>query len=148
MKNKFSNKIFKLDNKGKSPALFFKEKIPNINNKVIKKLKNFSKQNQNLNVRICLHRSKKVKMHNMIVLLNKKNKSTIHSHHDTDEVYQIIQGKMQVNVFNKKGKKIRTFTMSQKNNFLLRINAGIIHQTKPLTDKVIFCENRLRPHKY
>ena len=114
MKNKFSNKIFKLDNKGKSPALFFKEKIPNINNKVIKKLKNFSKQNQNLNVRICLHRSKKVKMHNMIVLLNKKNKSTIHSHHDTDEVYQMIQGKMQVNVFNKKGKKLELLLCHKK----------------------------------
>tara|TARA_B100000686_G_C15826952_1_gene496188 strand:- start:80 stop:511 length:432 start_codon:yes stop_codon:yes gene_type:complete len=138
---------FKLDNKGNSPALFFKKKIPHVNDKILKKLVIASKKNKNCNIRICLHNNKKSKMHNMIVLLNKKNKSMIHFHNDTDEVYQIIKGIMQVNIFDKKKKKIKSYILSKDKNLIVRINSGIIHQTQPLTSNVIFCENRLKPSR-
>ena len=147
MKNNFSKLEFDLDISGKSPALFFKKKTPYINEKILKKLSIFSRVNKNCNVRICLHKNQKSKMHNMAVLLNKKNKSVIHVHKDTDEVYQILKGKMEVNIFSKKKKKLKSYILSKKKNLIIRINLGTIHQTKPLTSSVIFCENRYKPSK-
>ena len=57
MKNNFPLVQFKLDNTGKSPALFSNKEIPNIDNKILSKLKIFSKNNDNCNVRICLHKN-------------------------------------------------------------------------------------------
>jgi len=147
MKNSFPQKDFKLDKRGNSPALFSKKKIPIINDKIIKKLLFTSKKNLNCNVRICLHNNIKSKMHNMIVLLNKKNESLIHVHNDTDEVYQIIKGTMKVNIFNKQKTKKSSHILSKNKNFIIRVNSGVIHQTKPVTSYVIFCENRLKPLK-
>ncbi len=141
MKNNFPLAQFKLDNTGKSPALFSNKEIPKIDDKILSKLKIFSKNNDNCNVRICLHKSKKKNLHSMIVLLNKKNKSIIHVHKDIDEVYQILEGKLKINVFKKK-KKITSYILSKKRNLIFRMNSGIVHQTQPLTSFVIFSENR------
>ena len=89
---KYLKKNFLLDNTGKSPAFFYKKKNLLVNKKIAKELIKFSKSNNNVNCRICLHRTKKNKLHNMIVLLNKKNKDHPHLQNHSDEIYQIMNG--------------------------------------------------------
>ena len=142
----FNKKRFILDYSGKSLAIFIKEDFIEINNSLIKNLKKLSLKNNNCNLRVCLHRNKKDKLHNMIVLLNKDsgiNFST-HKHKNKDEIYQIIEGSIKISVFKNK-EVIKKIILSKKKNFITRINKNKYHKVQPLKKFAIFHEVREGP---
>ena len=83
MKSLKENKIFKLDKNGLSLAFFIKKKNFLITKKIISDLEKFSKKNNNTDVRICMHLSKRSKMQNMINIIHKKNFTTIKQNETT-----------------------------------------------------------------
>ena len=86
-------KKIKVDKSGKSEALFLLDKIPVVNKKDLAIL--ISKKK---NIRFCLHKSKKSKLHCMVNLINKNNNIRMHKHLK-DEAYCILKGNvLNVNV--------------------------------------------------
>lgn len=139
----FNNKQFRFDNKGRSIALFVKNKFFLVNKKIIKFLKYQSKKNNFANVRICLHKNKKDKLHDMIVLINKKNKVLIHKHVKKDEIYQILEGKIMIEIFQKN--KVKKIILDKRNNIIFRMKMNTFHRISPISNCAIFHEIRLGP---
>ena len=142
-----NKKNFKFDRTGKSLALFPKKKNFVASLDFIRELKLLSKKNEHQNVRICLHKDKKEKLHNMIIFLNKRNSSIIHKHNHTDEIYQIIFGILEIKIFNKNKKFLKSFKISNTKNPIFRMEKNVLHETIPVSDYVIFHECRLSPYK-
>jgi len=136
-------KNFLLDNTGKSPAFFSKKKNLLVNQRITKELIKFSKLNNNVNCRICLHKTKKEKIHNMIVLLNKKNKAYTHQHKLSDEIYQIMNGSIKVLTYNKKLKISNSYLLKNK-NMIFKVVKKNIHKVEAITQIAIFHEIKLR----
>ena len=145
MKSLKENKIFKLDKNGLSLAFFVKKKNFLITKKIIRDLEKFSKKNNNTDVRICMHLSKRSKMQNMINLIHKKNFTTEpHKHLHKEEIYHLIKGKMKIEYFIKKKK----FTAILEKNFnIFRMSKNTYHNIIPLSKMIIFHEIREGPFK-
>ena len=141
-----NSKKFKIDLTGRSPAIFFKEEIL-INNTLIKSLIKYSKINNNINCRLCLHKTKNDIIHNMIVLLNKKNINTFkfHNHVNSDEFYKVIKGSGYI--FMKKNKKIIKRSISDNKYFVAKVDKKIYHKILPTSDILIFNEIKLNPYR-
>ena len=141
-----NSKIFKIDNSGKSPAIFFKKKII-IDNKIIKKLITYSRFNSYTNCRICLHKSKTSKLHNMIVLLNKNNIETFkfHKHKNSCEYYQIMYGSLNLHIKNKSNTNKINLSL-KKNKLFYYVDLNIYHKIVPETNIVIFNEIKINPY--
>ena len=140
---KYLKKNFLLDNTGKSPAFFSKKKNFLVDKKITKELIKFSKSNNNINCRVCLHKTKKDKIHNMVVLLNKKNIAYPHLHNQSDEIYQIMNGSIKVLTYNKKFKLKKTYFLKKK-NMIFKVTKKNIHKVEPITKIAIFHEIKLR----
>ena len=138
----FMKNYFKQDSSGRSDAFYQKKEI-NFDNKFFKKFINYAKIKKK-NIRICCHQNKKSALHNMINLMFKKNnEQNPHKHLYKDEVYNILYGKLEIQIYAKKKKKI--FLNSQ--NKLVRIPKNTFHLVKSLTNISIFHEIRLGPFK-
>lgn len=111
--NFFLRKKFIYDNSGRSPAFFIKDKNVKIDESFFKNLIKFSKINNNINCRVCIHKTKKAEIHSMIVLINSKNKFDIHKHSKTLEIYQLIKGSMKISLFKNK-KKVKSVILKKK----------------------------------
>lgn len=152
IKNKFkkfnlkflNNRNFLLDLTGKTPAFFYKKKNISINNKLIQELIYFSKNNDRINCRICLHKNKREPIHIMLVLLNKINESPVHKHND-DETYNFIKGKFSVNIFKKKIKK-KSIKISKNHTKVFRVEKNTFHNVVPIDKVIIFTEIRKNPY--
>ncbi len=138
------DKIFKLDNTGKSKAFFLKKGNFLKQSYILdlkKKTLNSKKDN-----RICLHQNKTSSLHIMINCLIKKKEYSPHKHINKDEFYYLLDGKLKIIFVNKKNKKLKSFIITKKNNFFY-LNKNIIHYTIPLTSTCIFIEARPGPFK-
>lgn len=144
--NFYNKKLFKLDYSGNSLAIYPKKILISTGSKLINSLKKLSKNNDNCNLRVCFHKSKKDKLQNMMILLNSKSKqsSKIHKHKFKDEVYQIIDGKLKIVVFEKK-LKTKKIILQKGKNLIARIDKNIDHTTIPMTKIVIYHEIRQGP---
>tara|TARA_B100000989_G_scaffold212944_1_gene161814 strand:- start:170 stop:607 length:438 start_codon:yes stop_codon:yes gene_type:complete len=140
------SKKFKIDLTGKSPAIFLKKEIL-VNDILIKKLIKYSKINNNINCRLCFHKTKKDSIHNMIVLLNKNNLNTFkfHNHKNSDEFYNIIKGSGHIYI--KRNKKIIKKTISDNKYFMTKVDKKIYHKIVPTSDILIFNEIKLNPYE-
>ena len=96
----------------------------------------FSKINSNINCRVCIHKSKKAKLHSMIVLINSKNTFNIHRHSKTSETYQLIKGSIQINLF-KNNIKSQTIKLKKKSE-IFTVLKNQLHIVVPLTKIAIF----------
>jgi cupin fold WbuC family metalloprotein len=145
MSSLINKKNFKFDLSGKSPAFFLKNRNLKINDKLMKDLINFSKKNNDINCRICLHKNKKDKIHSMIVLINSKNTSKKHKHSKSDEIYNLIQGSFNVVIYkaNRVKKKI---LMSNHKNIIYTVKKGLSHNIEPIKNIIIFHEIKLNPY--
>ena len=143
--NFFSKKNFNYDNSGKSPAFFIKNNNVKIDQRFFKNLIKFSKINNNINCRVCIHKTKKAEIHSMIVLINSKNKFNIHKHSKTSEIYQLIKGSIKINLFKNK-KKIKSVIM-QKRGEIFSVLKNQLHMVVPVSSIAIFHETKLNEYK-
>ena len=138
------NKIFKIDNTGKSKAFFLKKGIFLKQRYILdlkKKTLNSKKDN-----RICMHLNKRSSLHIMINCLIKKKEYSPHKHINKDEFYYILDGKLKIIFVDTKNKELKNFIVTKKNNFFY-LNRNIIHYTIPLTKTCVFIEARPGPFK-
>jgi len=143
--NFFLRKKFIYDNSGRSPAFFIKDKNVKIDESFFKNLIKFSKINNNINCRVCIHKTKKAEIHSMIVLINSKNKFDIHKHSKTLEIYQLIKGSMKISLFKNK-KKIKSVILKKKSE-IFSVLKGQLHVVVPVSSIAIFHETKLNEHK-
>ena len=134
-------KLFVLNNRGQSPAFFLKKKNFKVDKIAVKKLKEFSKNNNNINCRICLHQSISEKIHSMLVLINKANKFEIHKHKNTSEFYQLISGKIKITLYNNRKKKIKQLILKEKGD-IYSVSKNQSHNLVPLTKFATFHETK------
>tara|TARA_E500000178_G_C17031447_1_gene760799 strand:- start:1663 stop:2109 length:447 start_codon:yes stop_codon:yes gene_type:complete len=138
-----NSKLYKVDNSGRTPAIFLKSKVSVISKKSLNFLKNYSKKLNNSNLRICMHSNKKDKLHNMVVLINKKDKHLFHKHQKKEEIYHILEGSIKIEII-KKSKKIKII-LDNKKNFIFRMEKNTFHRISPLSKIAIFHELRIGP---
>tara|TARA_B100000780_G_scaffold177131_1_gene124180 strand:- start:1279 stop:1725 length:447 start_codon:yes stop_codon:yes gene_type:complete len=143
--NFFLRKKFIYDNSGRSPAFFIKDKNVKIDESFFKNLIKFSKINNNINCRVCIHKTKKAEIHSMIVLINSKNKFDIHKHSKTLEIYQLIKGSMKISLFKNK-KKVKSVILKKKSE-IFSVLKGQLHVVVPVSSIAIFHETKLNEHK-
>ena len=143
--NFFSKKNFNYDSSGKSPAFFIKNNNVKIDQRFFKNLIKFSKINNNINCRICMHKTKKAEIHSMIVLINSKNKFNIHKHSKTSEIYQLIKGSIKVNLFKNK-KKIKSVIIKKRGE-IFSVLKNQLHMVVPVSSIAIFHETKLNEYE-
>tara|TARA_B100000575_G_scaffold289911_1_gene292583 strand:- start:863 stop:1300 length:438 start_codon:yes stop_codon:yes gene_type:complete len=118
-------------------------KIIKLNKNLIEKLKKKAFKSKLKRSRICAHKSDGDKIHEMFVCLHKDTYVAPHFHKNKTESYHIIEGKVDIYFFNKKGEvqnKILLNSKSKNQNFYLRLNPNIFHTLVPKTKYVIFHE--------
>lgn len=137
-----------IDETGNTPAIYFKNAIPPIDLKILEKLKAFVEDNDFLTTRICLHQSTDDSVHEMIIIHSKSGNHRVHKHFKTSESYQILEGELEVKIFDDDFHEISSVKLSNEDSnssFLARISSGQWHVTLPVSDIVIFKETRPGP---
>ena len=97
--------------------------------------------------RICLHGSNKEKIHCMIVVVGKKDKTEVHKHLLKTEYYYIHYGKVDLLTFESKKKKYTKYSMNSNSSFLFKMIHKKYHQVVPRSNVVIYSEIRNGPFK-
>jgi cupin fold WbuC family metalloprotein len=137
---KFMKNYFIKDATGNSDAFYPKKDI--IFDKVF--FTKFTKyaRVQKKNIRICCHKNKKSSLHSMINLMfNKNNEIIPHKHIYKDEIYNILQGELEILLYGKIVKKI----ILNKKCPLLRVPKNTFHLVMAKSYLSIFHEIRIGP---
>ncbi len=142
-KNKFFNLSLSFDKNAKTPSFYLKKKPKKIDNTYIDFLKYYSEHNNHCDVRICLHENRKSSNHDMILLQNKKNYYRPHKHNNKGDTFHVIQGILAYFIFDDLG-LIKNCGKLKKNE-LFRTEINEYHAILPITNKVIYHENKKGP---
>lgn len=135
------------DKNAKSLAYFSLKKSVAINKRLIEELKKISRENGNVNARLCLHGNPNEDLHDMVILQYKdKTCRKPHKHLEKNETLHIIEGEMLILLFDEEGKSINK-TILNKNNFAYRTSRNQYHLWLPLTEYVIYREIKQGPFK-
>ena len=130
------------DKKSRSKSFYLKNPYQKIDQKILKFLENFS-NNNNCDVRVCLHENNKSLHHDMIVLQNKKNFYKPHKHSKCGDTILCLYGKMGCFTFSNSG-KILSQSIIKKGDFF-KVKDQIYHSFIPISKKSIFFETRSGP---
>ena len=126
-----------------------KKKLIFYNKDIVKKLKYFAKKNQRKRSRICFHNNNKNKTNEMIIALMKGSYIPPHIHPDgKSESYHVIEGKMNVYIFSKKGTLVNVIKMGEYKsglNFYYRMNKGFYHMPVSVSKFCIYHETYSGP---
>jgi cupin fold WbuC family metalloprotein len=95
-----------------------------------------------LRARVCLHESIDNKVHEMIIVAHRDGNMPAHRHpSDKPESYHMIDGKLQISIFNNDGSvKENILLSSDAHPKMYRITGGIWHQPIPLTEWAVYHE--------
>ena len=111
---------------------------------LVKKLKLIASRNPKKRSRICIHKNNNEKTQEMIIALSNKSFIAPHIHpNGKSESYHVIEGKMNVYVFDKNGKKIKIVKMGDyKSNldFFYRMSRGYYHMPIAVSKWCIYHE--------
>ena len=135
-------KNLKEDKKAKSKSFFLNSKREFFSEKHINFIINHYKKT-NKDIRICLHKGRADKHHDMIILQQKKNFYAPHKHLHKGETYHIIKGAMACVLFSEKG-KIKKICKLKKNN-IFRTPINTFHTMLPISKYVIYHESKVGP---
>ena len=113
-----------------------------LNEKIIHNLKIIASRHPLKRARVCLHESLDNKVHEMIIVAHKDGIIPPHSHPiDKPESYHVIEGVLQVSIFNNDGALKETFVLKHDEHpKMYRIQGGVWHQPIPVTEWVIYHE--------
>ena len=131
------------DKKAKSLSFFCTINPVLVDEKIISELKEVSKFHNNANVRICLHSSPDAEQHDMIILEKKDSYYRPHKHNQVGETFHMIEGEMGVFSFDDNGNVYDSVFL--KRSYVYRIAKGSYHAILPISDYVIYHENRKGP---
>jgi cupin fold WbuC family metalloprotein len=136
-------KKYKIDNTGKTDALYFKKNSLNIlDKKTLDDLIKLANKKKN-NIRLCFHENKKSDLHSMVnIIFSKNNPEKYHKHIHKDEVYQHIKGSLEIAIIEKKKQK-KIFL--NKETIILRVPKNVFHKVKSISRYSVFHEIRKGP---
>ncbi len=116
-----------------------------INKSHIEFLKSKVKKTKKKRARICLHKSIKDNLHEMLIILSKETYIRPHKHLNKAESLHVIEGSADVIFFNDFGKITDSVRLNKKNNFFYRLSCSRFHTFKILTKNFIFHETTEGP---
>tara|TARA_X000000950_G_C13749192_1_gene591905 strand:- start:426 stop:902 length:477 start_codon:yes stop_codon:yes gene_type:complete len=146
-KIKIGKYIFSIDESGNSASYHCSKKVNIcVNQNLIKKLISIYKRYKKT-FRICLHNNNKQKIHCMIVVMGKKDKTKIHKHVAKTEYYYIHYGKMNLFVKDGQKNKYQKNSINCKTSIFCKINNQTYHQVVPCSEIVVFSEIRDGPFR-
>ena len=123
---------------------FFCRKLPvRVDSSLIGELKIIAQNQGKKNVRLCLHDSPNAVHHDIIILEHKGKYYRPHKHLKKGEAFHIIDGEMGIFVFNEDG--IVMDFCCLKSGEIFRVGVGMYHMVMPLTEFVIYHENKPGP---
>lgn len=102
-------------------------------------LKSLAMENHDKKCTMCLHNDIRAHTHEMVNVYPKGAYIRPHSHPFKSETKIMIEGKLQVFIFDDNGEIVDRFVMDRDGIFTYRMDKGIIHTNIPLTD-VVFHE--------
>ena len=135
-------KNLKEDKQAKTKSFFLNSKKEFFSKKHINFILNYYKKT-NKDIRICLHKGRTDKHHDMVILQQRKKFYTPHKHFKKGETYHIIKGSMACVLFSEKG-KIKKICHIKKND-IFRTPINIFHTMLPITKFVIYHESKTGP---
>jgi len=124
-------------------VLFNQEDIVCIDYNDIKYLKEKSVNNLSKKLRICAHTNVDDPLHEMIIAHSKGNYIRPHKHLFKSESFHIVEGYMDVIIFDDYGNVNRIIKMgeySSNYSFFYRISFGFYHTIIPISEIVVFHE--------
>lgn len=107
-----------------------------IDNNYISYLKSLAQKDKDRKCTMCLHNDTRNHVHEMINVYPKGMYVRPHNHPFKTETKIMIEGKLQVIIFEDTGDILDNFVMEKSGIFTFRLEKGIIHTNIPLTDCV------------
>ncbi len=101
---------------------------------------NKSKSNKRKTSRICLHKNKKSKIHQMLICHHKSFNILPHCHLSKEETCIVLKGRMKLFFHEKNGNIKKTFILNSNNLNLIKIDKNLFHSMTVLSNYVIFLE--------
>ena len=135
----------KEDLKSKSKSFYLNKPFIKIDSNISNFIKIFSKENNECDLRVCVHKDLKSIHHDMIILHQKKNFYPPHISNFTSDTFIVLDGKLAIFVFNKDGGIIASTIL--KKNEMFRVPKSKFHCVLPLSKVSIFYEMRKGPFK-
>ena len=129
--------------KGKSKAYFFQGDFANISKQEILRIKLDALSDPLGRVRYCLHESPEDLLHYMVIGSLKGTYVQPHRHIKSSVFYQIIEGRLEVLMFDSGGNISHRFNMDAKEKHsyhFVRLNPNVWHTEIYLSEVAIFCE--------
>jgi len=130
------------DKNAKTKSFFINSEKTFFSEKYLNFLVNFYKKNK-IDVRICLHKNRKSKHHDMIILQQKRNFYKPHKHLRKGETYHIIKGSMILVIFTDDGDIKYSYHI--KKNDVIRAPINKYHTMLPYSKFVIYHESKSGP---
>lgn len=140
------SKNFKTDFQARSSSIFAVESSIAIACEEIEILKAMAGKAPTGNARICLHSACQDKFHNMIILETKNGRYyRPHKHLLKAETCHIIEGVLDILLFNDDGTILKYVTLAVNRTLIMRIGAGVWHTVLPSTPFCIYHESKVGP---
>lgn len=138
-----NNKFFKYRKKKNCEVFFLKKQSQISSHNISELIKIGLKRNKDL--KICIHKNIKEKLHSMINFLYKKKFYKPHKH-TSDEVYHFIKGPLKIVIFNSNNSVSEILYLNKKTP-IVRIDRHIYHMTIPTGHFSVFHEIKQGPFK-
>ena len=133
------------------PIIQNKKDLVFYNKNIVSKIKTLAKKTKNKRARVCIHQSMASKTNEMIIALKKGSYIRPHMHpYHKSESYHVIQGKMDVYIFSRNGKKIKVIHMGDyksKLNFFYRMSKSYFHIPIAVSEWCVYHEVYSGPFK-
>lgn len=136
------------DFSGKTPAYYSRAELSCLNESDIEEIKNYLVKHSIVNTRICFHENVNSLLHEMVIFHKKDGVFHAHKHLEKSESYQIIDGKLLVEIFDEFGVSIKRLLLNsakKSDNFFCKIGKNTWHLTEPVSEFVVFKETRPGP---
>lgn len=124
------------------------EPVTRVDQRDIEWLKAKAAKNQRKTVRLCAHRSVDDLLHEMLIVHSKGAQVRPHKHPNKSESFHIIEGKLDIVVFDNEGGVADVINMSDYSSgdrFFWRLSESYYHTVIPRSDVVVFHETTNGP---
>lgn len=124
------------------------EEITRVNYETIKFLKNKAAGNNRKRSRLCCHKNIENTLHEMLIVHTNDTYVRPHKHNDKIESFHIIEGELDVVIFDENGDINQIINMGTSNSgkvFYYRLSKFCFHTVVPVSDIVVFHETTNGP---
>ena len=123
------------------PPLINKHGVFVLDTTVVESLKQAARQSPLRRIRICLHSGLESPVQEMIIALCRDSVIEAHRHPiDKPESYHLVDGAMDVNIFNSTGKFLQQIKLRKEGAQMYRIQGGVWHQPLAVSECAVYHE--------